>query len=208
MAQAKAQYQYAWLSMDYGGLLWYDGTWSVTMKHKPRPNTKMHDRVWIIEVYKSESEKAKIPNTVVQQWAGSVIMGNTLMQHRLAIAGFQMPGMKVSWRERMKKFKNTTREERAGWKLQAEARQGMKRLTTLFILPLVCVLPLLWMSTEGLPNLPCLASSLNWISEFQDGAFSLADWTFLVLDDFLVIIMIMRSQRQPYSTGRCLQSGC
>ena len=142
----------------------------------------------MIEVYKSESEKAKIPNTVVQQWAGSVIMGNTLMQHRLAIAGFKMPGMKVSWRERMKKFKNTTREERAGWKLQAEARQGMKRLTTLFILPLVCVLPLLWMSTEGLPNLPCLASSLNWISEFQDGAFR----TFLVLDDFPVMIVIIR----------------
>ena len=77
---------------------------------------------------------------------GSVIMGNTLMQHRLAIAGFKMPGMKVSWRKRMNKFKNTTREERAGRKLQAEARQGMKRLTTLVILPLVCVLPLLWMS--------------------------------------------------------------
>ena len=60
---------------------------------------------------------------------------------------------------------------------------------------------------EGLPNLPCLASSY-WISEFQDGAFSLADRTFLVLDDFLVMIMIMTSQRQSYLTGRCLQSGC
>ena len=74
-------------------------------------------------------------------------MGNTLMQHRLAIAGFKMPGMKLSWRKRMKKFKNTIREERAGRKLQAEARQGMKMLTTLVVLPLVCVLPLLWMST-------------------------------------------------------------
>ena len=153
----------------------------------------------MIEVYKSESEKAKIPNTVVQQWAGSVIMGNTLMQHRLAIAGFKMPGMKVSWRERMKKFKNTTREERAGWKLQAEARQGMKRLTTFVILPLVCVLPLLWKSTlysqEGesffTPSFHSIIPSstsylgdlwfLSWISEFQDGAFSLADRTFLVL---------------------------
>ena len=38
-------------------------------------------------------------------------MGNTLMQHRLAIAGFKMPGMKLSWRKRMKKFKNTIRDE-------------------------------------------------------------------------------------------------
>ena len=50
---------------------------------------------------------------------------------------------------------------------------------------------------EGLSNLPCLAL-LYWISEFQDGAFSLADWTFLVLDDFLVMIMIMTSHIQSF----------
>ena len=107
--------------------------------------------------------------------------------------------LKVSWRRRMKKFKNTTREERVGRKLQAEARQGMKRLTTFVILPLVCVLPLLWKSTlysqEGesffTPSFHSIIPSstsylgdlwfLSWISEFQDGAFSLADRTFLVL---------------------------
>ena len=50
---------------------------------------------------------------------------------------------------------------------------------------------------EGLSNLPCLAL-LYWISEFQDGAFSLADRTFLVLDDFLVMIMIMTSHIQSF----------
>ena len=76
-------------------------------------------------------------------------MGNTLMQHRLAIAGFKMPGMKLSWRKRMKKFKNTIREERAGRKLQVEARNGMMMLTKLVVLPLICALPRLWMSTQG-----------------------------------------------------------
>ena len=83
------------------------------------------------------------------QRAGSVVMGNTLMQHRLAIAGFKMPGMKLSWRKRMKKFKNTIREERAGRKLQVEARNGMMMLTKLVVLPLICALPRLWMSTQG-----------------------------------------------------------
>ena len=74
-------------------------------------------------------------------------MGNTLMQHRLAIAGFKMPGMKLSWRKRMKKFKNTIREERAGRKLQVEARNGMMMLTKLVVLLLSCALSRLWMST-------------------------------------------------------------
>ena len=83
-------------------------------------------------------------------------MGNTLMHHRLAIAGVKMPGMKLSWRKGMNKLKNTTREERAGRKLQAEARQGMKRLTTLV------VLPLLWMSTS-----PVLKSSTVEFYNYQ-----------------------------------------
>ena len=74
-------------------------------------------------------------------------MGNTLMQHRLAIAGFKMPGMKLSWRKRMKKFKNTIRDERAGRELQVEARNGMMMLTKLVVLLLSCALPRLWMST-------------------------------------------------------------
>ena len=74
-------------------------------------------------------------------------MGNTLMQHRLAIAGFKLPGMKLSWRKRMKKFKNTIRDERAGRELQVEARNGMMMLTKLVVLLLSCALPRLWMST-------------------------------------------------------------
>ena len=70
-------------------------------------------------------------------------MGNTLMQHRLAIAGFKMPGLKLSWRKRMKELKDRMRQERAGSKLQAEARNGMKML----------VLPLLWIATIVLPLL-------------------------------------------------------
>ena len=74
-------------------------------------------------------------------------MGNTLMQHRLAIGGFKMPGMKLSWKKRMKKFKNTLREERAGRELQGEARNVMMMVTKLVVLPLICALPRLWMST-------------------------------------------------------------
>ena len=78
-------------------------------------------------------------------------MGNTLMQHRLAIAGFKMPGLKLSWRKRMNEFKNTMMQERAGRELQAEARLGMKMLTMLVVLPLIWIatiaLPLFWMCT-------------------------------------------------------------
>ena len=47
----------------------------------------------------------------------------------------------------MKKFKNTLREERAGRELQVEARNVMMMVTKLVVLPLICALPRLWMST-------------------------------------------------------------
>ena len=75
----------------------------------------------------------------------SVIMGNSLMQHRLAIGGFKMPSRKMSWRKWMQELNNMLKEERKGRELQREARLGVKKL----VLPLVwigtIVLPLLWM---------------------------------------------------------------
>ena len=94
--------------------------------------------------------KRKYPK--YQQRAGPVVMGNTLMQHRLAIAGFKMPGMKMSWRKRMKSFKETLKDERAG----RDARQRMMMLAQSVLLPLLCMsllLPPLSMSSQY-ANLP------------------------------------------------------
>ena len=98
-------------------------------------------------------------------------MGNTLMQHRLAIAGFKMPGLKLSWRKRMKEFKDRMRQERAGSKLQAEARNGMKMLVLPLLWIATIVLPLLWMCSfytqvgESInsiipPSMSCLGDSV------------------------------------------------
>ena len=47
MAQAKTQYQYAWLSMDDGGMLWYDGTWSVIMKQHMAQAKTQYQYAWL-----------------------------------------------------------------------------------------------------------------------------------------------------------------
>ena len=70
----------------------------------------------------------------------SVIMGNSLMQHRLAIGGFKMPSRKMSWRKWMQELNNMLKEERKGRELQREARLGVKKL----------VLPLVWIGTIAL----------------------------------------------------------
>ena len=102
------------------------------------------------QTFKKVKVKRKYPK--YQQRAGPVVMGNTLMQHRLAIAGFKMPGMKMSWRKRMKSFKETLKDERAG----RDARQRMMMLAQSVLLPLLCMsllLPLLSMSSQY-ANLP------------------------------------------------------
>ena len=70
-------------------------------------------------------------------------MGNSLMQHRLAIGGFKMPSRKMSWRKWMQELNNMLKEERKGRELQREARLGVKKL----------VLPLVWIGTIVLPLL-------------------------------------------------------
>ena len=47
MAQAKTQYQYAWLSMGDGGMLWYDGTWSVIMKQHMAQAKTQYQYAWL-----------------------------------------------------------------------------------------------------------------------------------------------------------------
>ena len=107
-------------------------------------------------------------------------MGNTLMQHRLAIAGFKMPGLKLSWRKRMKELKDRMRQERAGSKLQAEARNGMKMLVLPLLWIATIVLPLLWMCSfytlvgESFnsiipPSMSCLGDSvLEKVRKYQN----------------------------------------
>ena len=107
-------------------------------------------------------------------------MGNTLMQHRLAIAGFKMPGLKLSWRKRMKELKDRMRQERAGSKLRAEARNGMKMLVLPLLWIATIVLPLLWMCSfytlvgESFnsiipPSMSCLGDSvLEKVRKYQN----------------------------------------
>ena len=66
-------------------------------------------------------------------------MGNSLMQHRLAIGGFKMPSRKMSWRKWMQELNNMLKEERKGRELQREARLGVKKLVWIgtIVLPLL-----------------------------------------------------------------------
>ena len=47
MARAKTQYQYAWLSMGDGGMLWYDGAWSVNMKQHMAHAKTQYQYAWL-----------------------------------------------------------------------------------------------------------------------------------------------------------------
>ena len=47
MAQAKTQYQYVWLSMDDGGRLWFDITWSAIMKKYMAQAKTQYQYAWL-----------------------------------------------------------------------------------------------------------------------------------------------------------------